>query len=171
MMKGFTLVELIVVITIILILAALGVVGMQSANTSAKISSTTGTINNLYMGIELYKSECGKYPDEENDHHLSIALVNGGPEILTILNPIVEYHPVTKKPITWTLRKLFAYDKAFLKNDQLCDPWNNPFIYDLDNIGSAHGDTNKLPENVTPHIVKIFSLGNDKFIYKNAHKL
>lgn len=63
---GFTLIEILITITIILILATLSIGGLQyikirQANSQAEIQ-----INLLTRGIEEYKLDIGDYPGDEN---------------------------------------------------------------------------------------------------------
>lgn len=156
--RGFTLVELLVVIAIILVLAALAFTGARSALNASKITDAQGTITNIYTAIELYKNENGKYPVEQADWLVSTGSAG---DVLDALNP------------SDGSKALLAYDKEYLINDNLCDPWKQPFMYDLTGItetgasGTGHDDkstflsTNQSSFNntVTSHIVKIFSYG------------
>lgn len=63
---GFTLVEVMVVITIIIVLAGLTVGGLQFVNTKRDNSKAEIQINLLSRGIEEYKLDQGDYPGDEN---------------------------------------------------------------------------------------------------------
>jgi prepilin-type N-terminal cleavage/methylation domain-containing protein len=60
--KGFTLVELLVVISIIAVLASLALVGTQVAQKSAKSLETTNIAVSLQMAINSYYDEYGNFP-------------------------------------------------------------------------------------------------------------
>ena len=60
--NGFTLVELLVVITIIAILAAVGMVVYSATQKSARISKRFQDILALQTAVETYKSSIGYYP-------------------------------------------------------------------------------------------------------------
>lgn len=63
--RGFTLVELLVVISILLILAGLVFAGGQGALTKAKKVEASAVMQTLRQGIALYQSEYGKLPQLE----------------------------------------------------------------------------------------------------------
>jgi prepilin-type N-terminal cleavage/methylation domain-containing protein len=60
--KGFTLVELLVVISIIAVLASLGVAGTQVAQKKAKSTETLNLAISLQMAINSYYDEYGNFP-------------------------------------------------------------------------------------------------------------
>jgi len=60
--KGFTLVELLIVVIILAILAAIVVPQFASSTDDAKISSAKSTLSNLRAAIDLYYQQHGKYP-------------------------------------------------------------------------------------------------------------
>jgi general secretion pathway protein G len=63
---GFTLAELLVVITIIVILAGIVIGSMQYAKTKQKNSQAKIQINLLESAIERYHADNGDYPGDEN---------------------------------------------------------------------------------------------------------
>lgn len=62
--KGFTLVELLIVVIILAILAAIVVPQFASSTDDAKISSAKSTLSNLRGAIDLYYQQHGKYPGD-----------------------------------------------------------------------------------------------------------
>lgn len=66
---GFTLIELLVVISIIGILIGLSIFSLQGARTSSRDGKRKADLELIRSGIEIYKSDCNKYP---------IALAAGG---------------------------------------------------------------------------------------------
>ncbi|MCZ6618584.1 MAG: type II secretion system protein [Gammaproteobacteria bacterium] len=60
--KGFTLVELLIVVIILAILAAIVVPQFASSTDDAGVSSLDTTLNNVRASIELYKHHHGDYP-------------------------------------------------------------------------------------------------------------
>ncbi len=59
---GFTLVELLVVISIIGILIALSIFGIQGARESSRDARRKTDLELIRSGLEIYKSDCGNYP-------------------------------------------------------------------------------------------------------------
>lgn len=60
--KGFTLVELLIVVIILAILAAIVVPQFASSTDDAKLSAAKSTLSNLRSAIDLYYQQHGKYP-------------------------------------------------------------------------------------------------------------
>lgn len=60
--QGFTLIELMVTISIIAILAAVGIVVYSSAQKSGRISKRVQDLKAIQGALELYKSATGGYP-------------------------------------------------------------------------------------------------------------
>lgn len=74
---GFTIVELLIVIVIIGILAAITIVaynGIQSRSKSAKVQQDLKSMQRL---VELYKAENGSYPSTSNTWSYSYAIPDG----------------------------------------------------------------------------------------------
>ncbi len=60
---GFTLVELLVVISIISILSAISIIGLTSIRSKAQDTSKLSSIREVEIALEAYKSVNGKYAD------------------------------------------------------------------------------------------------------------
>ena len=62
--SGFTLVELMVVMVILGVLAAIGVGGFRSSQMKSRDSRRKGDLRNIAAALELYYSDKGKYPND-----------------------------------------------------------------------------------------------------------
>lgn len=60
--RGFTLIELLVAISIVAILAAVGLVVYSGTQKTARISKRVQDLQSIRTAIELFKSSTGKYP-------------------------------------------------------------------------------------------------------------
>ena len=60
--KGFTIIELLVTITIIALLTTIGVTGYQAVSKSGRDALRKSDLEQLRSALEIYKSENGSYP-------------------------------------------------------------------------------------------------------------
>lgn len=60
--RGFTIVELLIVIVVIAILAAIVIVAYNGVQNNAKTQSSKATASNVQKKIEAYNAETGNYP-------------------------------------------------------------------------------------------------------------
>ena len=75
--KGFTLIEMLIVITIIALLASLILVGMGGARAKTRDARRIADLHNVMNGLELYYAKNSNYPDESNWAGLSTVLTTG----------------------------------------------------------------------------------------------
>lgn len=64
--QGFTLIELLVVISIIGILIGLSIFGLEGARRSSRDAKRKADLELIRSGLEIYKSDCTKYPASLN---------------------------------------------------------------------------------------------------------
>lgn len=67
--KGFTLIELMVVISIIGLLSSIVLASLQSAREKAVLAKAVGEMKGLQTALELYKSKFGVYPGSVNTNY------------------------------------------------------------------------------------------------------
>ncbi|HUT26109.1 MAG TPA: prepilin-type N-terminal cleavage/methylation domain-containing protein [Sumerlaeia bacterium] len=66
--SAFTLIELLIVVAIIAILAAIAVPNFLEAQTRSKVARTKADIRSLRTAMEAYAVDCGKYPPDHSYH-------------------------------------------------------------------------------------------------------
>lgn len=109
---GFTLVEIMIAITIVAIMAAVGGAAINTYLKRAKKSATKTTMKNLKTGIREFKEEVGQYPQKLND--------------------------LVQKPRDDRAKK---WDGPYGIEDVEEipeDPWGNPYVYKVNPPGSKH---------------------------------
>lgn len=76
--KGFTLIEMLVVITVIGLLAALILVGLSSFRTRGRDTRRIADLKEVQNGLEVYYMKNGVYPDVGSWEELETALRGAG---------------------------------------------------------------------------------------------
>src|SRR5215471_1893036 len=84
--KGFSLIELLIVVTIILIIAAIAIPNLMRSKQAANQSSAAGTIRTLITAEETYKSTWGKQPTGDT-YADGLAKLGPGAAVCTAPNP------------------------------------------------------------------------------------
>ncbi len=104
--RGFTLIELMVVIAILALLAALVAPKIIGRSDDAKVEGTKVQIRNMETGLKLYKLDNGVYPATEQGLEALVA-----------------------KPTTGTIPQKWK-EGGYLENRNVPkDPWGNPYLY------------------------------------------
>jgi prepilin-type N-terminal cleavage/methylation domain-containing protein len=64
--RGFTLIEILIVVAIIAILASIVIVGLGPAQQSGRDARRVADLQNIRNGLQLYYDKCGFYPGSSN---------------------------------------------------------------------------------------------------------
>ncbi len=102
--SGFTLIEIMVVVVILGILAALIVPNIMSRPDQAKVTAARSDIKALSSAMEIYRLDNGHYPSTEQGLEALVHKPSGQPV-----------------PRNWN-------PEGYLKKVPV-DPWGNPYIY------------------------------------------
>lgn len=122
---GFTLIELLMVISIIAVLATLLFGGLGIVRERSRATQAKQTIDQLYAGIEAYRSEdSGKrYPTAASDDLIVRAPPGAAPTVFDLLDE----------------RRLIVLSRDQMSDGKLMDPWHHPFRYSLSRPQPAVG--------------------------------
>lgn len=93
---AFTLIELLIVVAIIAILAAIAVPNFLEAQTRAKISRCAADMRSIRTGLETYKIDSDKYPETDFGAGVTVGMSGAGMDRLT--TPISYLSSVPKSP-------------------------------------------------------------------------
>jgi general secretion pathway protein G len=107
--RGFTLVELLVVLAILGILASLVTAGAQAARRRGAVTKAKATIAALETAIAMYEGDLGEYPASGNE--TLISALQDDPKDADWNGPYMEFK------------------EEELKDGQLLDPWGEPYSY------------------------------------------
>ena len=93
---GFTIVELLIVVVVIAILAAITIVSYNGITSRANVSKSVSDLRGMQKLIEMYKVDKGSYPLTSGWRYTNYALPNGGDNFIPGLVP--EYAPSLPRP-------------------------------------------------------------------------
>jgi len=111
--RGFTLIEILLVLAIILMLAGVTIVSVVGTRKGARIDSTKAMLNSIETAIETYNMHIGHYPTEEE----------GNLEALRV-KPTFESEEVAQ-----------MWRGPYLKREPR-DAWKNTFNYEVNVAGT-----------------------------------
>ena len=126
--SGFTLIEIIVVITIMLIIGAVGVKVAGNVIEKAKVNTTKAAMQNITSALEEYFRDTGGYPDPkleiyaEEDYELF-----WNSEVCRMLNENTNSRQIINKLPEEFIR--LETLQSGVSSLILIDSWNNPMKY------------------------------------------
>ena len=118
--RGFTLVELMIVIAIIGILAAIALIGSSSYHTKAKVAEATSDLDTIYKAMILLESDTGQWPG-----HQTVSQINKGAG-----NEVWDLS-VGAAGLVITDGNFPDWDGPYLPSVPK-DPWGNDYFLDTD---------------------------------------
>ena len=147
--KGFTLVEMLVVITIIVILAGLSMGGFSFVIQKQAMAQAETQIALLSKALEEYKLDNGEYPDTDKTNDLYKALYYNGASVTPPEKIYVSQLDPDNNELGWT--------EGTEANAKIVDPWGKEYIY-------RRGDH----ENAKNPDFDLLSMGKDGLTSGNA---
>jgi len=114
--KGFSLIELLVVISIIGVLIGLSAFGLQGARQSARDARRVADIEQIRSGLELYKADCGNYPSTTDFPGAGGNLLgDGSPLSCLSSNTYISNRPQDPNP-----GKIYRYNRISPTTYEIC---------------------------------------------------
>lgn len=182
--QGFTLVELLGVMVIILMLAGLLYPTMKSVRDQAKIAKAHADMDSLKMALRAYYQEYGRWPDTNNiDPFRFDTMLNGNYDVVTGALWLPIYGDPYYENNNPRRIKFMEFNKASIiqtggEQGYFVDPWGKTYNILLDNgqgsiggLGNAWNDPvaedGQIPNpnpggRVIPSPIAIYSYGPDK---------
>jgi prepilin-type N-terminal cleavage/methylation domain-containing protein len=122
---GFSLLEVLVVISIVIVLAAMLLPLVAMLRESARVQQATSMVEQLHMAIKMYASEDlqRRLPPEESDLFIRYDRVGGPPRLINQLENM---------GLSGNLQKLIPDPSGSAGISLLLDPWNRPYRYQPD---------------------------------------
>ncbi|MHC4660678.1 MAG: prepilin-type N-terminal cleavage/methylation domain-containing protein [Planctomycetota bacterium] len=144
--RGFTLVELLVTISIIILLAALVTVGVSSARKKSRKGVTQAEISNLELALKMYYETYGEYPAGDGNG----PKVKGNPTArvdsgnANMVSALTGEDEETEGDKFWKTKERNLRPSVSVSGKQVVvDAWGIPYIY-----RSAYDENNNAREGV-----------------------
>jgi general secretion pathway protein G len=141
--KGFTVVELLVVISIIMLLITLIIPNLSNAKKKARVARAKAEISALETAITAYYSDMGHYPTNdvtkqtETDNTIIITQLSGRQGGSGAFDTTVANNADWNGPY-------MEFDAEHIKGGAYIDPWGTPYEIEI----NLNGDVNaSIPEH------------------------
>jgi len=141
--KGFTLIELIIVVMIITILASILIPAGNQARQRARMAKAQSHVSVLELGITAFQTDFGYYPTKNT----SQTVETSNQDILELLSGFTfsgSGESATKSPSSNPTVTGANWNGPYLEIDAsdtsggvMVDPWNNAYTFALDLDGNA----------------------------------
>jgi type II secretion system protein G len=118
--RGFTLIEMLVVVVIISILSALVLAAVSAARTRSKAMASKATITGLEAALERYEGDFGDYPASDADN----TGIAGAENLYECLMTTQKSGPYINKSGDFP-----SCDPGNKDKPKFCDAWNRPIRY------------------------------------------
>jgi prepilin-type N-terminal cleavage/methylation domain-containing protein len=132
--RGFTLVELLVVIGIIGLLSTMTIAAVNNARGKARIARAQGDVKQLATAIQLLAADTGKWPNGcplENvaDPEVDLSAATAG---ITQAPPVGQVSAAGggKPECRWTASDVGKWNGPYMKS--VVDPWGRSYLFDPD---------------------------------------
>ncbi|MDI6732555.1 MAG: prepilin-type N-terminal cleavage/methylation domain-containing protein [Planctomycetota bacterium] len=131
---GFTLIEVIVVLSIILVLASLVIPGLVKGRYLSRKAATRAEISEMERAIAMYNSDYGAYPSDSSDNSSSALLdaLKGDPKADPPRRPYYKFLP--KRIANNEYKSIFDKPFYYRENESektKTDEMKNPFTFDI----------------------------------------
>ncbi len=165
--RGFTLVELLIVIAIITILAGIVLVGTNAAREKAKQAKASAEVRSLRQAADQLFIDTGAFPGGCAQASLKEPYVTVDPEVRldlpsaglaskptagdnSICNSVLVNGVLTapvgqlycQSQCKWTATEVARWHGPYISASQLVDPWGVPYIMDYDYYGRGLSQEN-----------------------------
>jgi prepilin-type N-terminal cleavage/methylation domain-containing protein len=118
--KGFTLIEILVVIALIGVLSTLGIIAYTHARAQAKVTKAFHEINAIVTAIKLLENDTGEWPGHQEVDDVT---TSGSNEIWDL--------GTTSAGLVQTDGAFQRWNGPYMQT-MLPDPWGNDYFYDSD---------------------------------------
>ena len=161
--RGFTLIEILIVISIIMILGGLTLAALVSVTQSAKERAARADLSRILQSIEQYKVFYHVYPFDGSQGYSSVTEMTAA-DIIKMLKYDETDNPLPRGTL------LEVKDAKKDVNGYMIDPWQRPYHIFIDEDADEDGNwdvrmkidgVTPLPLNEVRSAVEVYSLGDD----------